>query len=87
MELRDLVKTEEPELWNFFTTAQRDPSLIEQVRGQLLRSSYRLDDTAHDVVLDAAARAAESLGVTDPVTVYQSQESLQAQRVLPVPAR
>lgn len=73
-ELCALVQETEPELWNFFASAPRTSALVEEVRANLLRSAYRLDDSVHVDVLEAAALAAESLGLDDPVTLYQAQD-------------
>lgn len=72
--LRDLVRSTEPELWSFFASSARNQELAEEARRDLLRSAYRLDRSAHAELVDGAALAAERLGVTDPVTLYQAQD-------------
>ena len=77
--LRDILRATEPELWKFFAAAPLIDDLAVEARAYLLRSTYRLDDAVHGDVLAAARESAERLGVTDPVTVYQSREGTSAQ--------
>lgn len=77
--LRDVLRSTEPELWEFFASAPRIDALVQEVRGHLLRSAYRLDDGAHEPVLQLAATAADRLGVREPVTLYQAQSGTAAQ--------
>jgi Zn-dependent protease with chaperone function len=72
--LRDLLKASEPELWSFFAASGRREDVAAEARQELLRSAYRLDRVAHAPLVDAAEVAAERLGVTDPVTLYQAQD-------------
>ena len=72
--VRDLLRSTEPELWSFFAGAASRADLVEEARRELLRAAYRLDRSAHGDLLDAAALAAERLGIDDPVTLYQAQD-------------
>jgi hypothetical protein len=72
--LRDLLRSKEPELWSFFAGSAGRTDIAEEARRELLRAAYRLDRSAHAELVDAAALAAERLGVTDPVTLYQAQD-------------
>ena len=74
-ELRDVVKADEPELWQFFASAPRVSALVEDIREHLLRSAYRLDAAAHADLVAAAALAGERLGLTDPITLYQANDT------------
>lgn len=76
--LRDILRSTESELWQFFASAPHVAGLTTQARAYLLRSTYRLDDAVHGEVLAAAREAAERLGVTDPVAVYQAREGTAA---------
>jgi hypothetical protein len=73
-ELRDLLRSTEPELWSFFASSNRRADLAEEARRELLRAAYRLDRSAHGELVDAAELAAERLGIDDPVTLYQAQD-------------
>ena len=72
--LRDLLRSIEPELWSFFAGSAKRADLAEEARSELLRAAYRLDRFAHADLVDAAALAAERLGIDDPVTLYQAQD-------------
>src|SRR5205814_5452318 len=43
IELRDYLKSEERELWNWFASAQAKADYTENLRLELLKSTYRLD--------------------------------------------
>jgi hypothetical protein len=73
-DLRDLLRSTEPELWSFFASSASRTDLAEEARRELLRAAYRLDRSAHGELVDAAALAAERLGIDDPVTLYQAQD-------------
>lgn len=72
--VRDLLRATEPELWSFFASSASRADLAEEARRELLRAAYRLDRSAHGELVDAAALAAERLGIADPVTLYQAQD-------------
>ena len=72
--VRDLLQTTEPELWSFFASSASRADLADEARRELLRAAYRLDRSAHGELVDAAALAAERLGIDDPVTLYQAQD-------------
>ena len=72
--LRDHLKATEPELWSFFARAGRDRALADEARQELLRLGYRIDGDAHRTLVDAAALAADRIGVDDPVTLYQAHD-------------
>jgi hypothetical protein len=72
--VRDLLRATEPELWSFFASSASRADLAEEARRELLRAAYRLDRSAHGPLVDAAALAADRLGIDDPVTLYQAQD-------------
>ena len=51
------------------------PDAPDELQEALLRSAYRLDPASHAAVHAAAARAADALGVTVPVVIYQFEGS------------
>src|SRR6266481_3765599 len=66
LELRDYLKSHERELWNWFASAQAKADYTENLRLELLKSTYRLDADGHDI----------------PVTLYQAQNSPQLNAAL-----
>src|SRR3954447_26275840 len=63
----------EPELWRWFSSAEASTQHEDEVRQELLKSTYRLDMAAHGEAYAAVARAKEALGVAAAVTLYQVQ--------------
>src|SRR5580704_16261766 len=47
LELRDYLKSEERELWNWFVSAKAKADYTENLRLELLKSTYRLDSDGH----------------------------------------
>src|SRR2546426_12292376 len=75
IELRDYLKSEERELWAWFASAQAQANYTENLRMDLLKSTYRLDADAHADLYQAVAEAKSRLELDIPVTVYQAQNS------------
>src|SRR3954447_12455819 len=63
----------EPELWRWFSSAESSTQHEDEVRQELLKSTYRLDVAAHAEVYAAVDRAKEALALTAAVTLYQAQ--------------
>jgi hypothetical protein len=76
-ELRDYLKSEERELWNWFASAQAKADYTENLRLELLKSTYRLDAEGHPELYEQLAEAKARLQLDIPVTLYQAQNSPQ----------
>jgi hypothetical protein len=76
-ELRDYLKSEERELWNWFSSAQAKANYTENLRLELLKSTYRLDAEGHPELYQSLAEAKARLQLDIPVTLYQAQNSPQ----------
>jgi len=63
----------EPELWRWFSSAQASTQHEDEVRQELLKSTYRLDAAAHPEAYAAVDRAKEALALSAIVTLYQAQ--------------
>ena len=74
-ELRDYLKSEERELWNWFASAQAKADYTENLRLQLLKSTYRLDAEGHPGLYASVTEAKNRLQLDVPVTVYQAPSS------------
>ena len=72
VELRDYLKAEERELWNWFASARSKADYAEQLRVELLKSTYRLDAEGHPDLYQILNHAKELLGLDIPVTLYQA---------------
>jgi hypothetical protein len=67
------LKSEEPDLWKWFSSEKVRAEYADSVRMDLLKSTYRLEREAHPELYLLADRAKESLGLGIPLTLYQAQ--------------
>ena len=81
-ELRDYLKSEERELWNWFSSAKAKADYTENLRLELLKSTYRLDAEGHPELYQSLEEAKVRLQLDIPVTLYQAQNSPQLNATL-----
>ena len=74
-DVRDYLKSHERELWDWFASARAQADHTENLRLELLKSSYRLDAGGHPELYQAVEAAKTRLQLDIPVTVYQAQNS------------
>ncbi len=82
VELRDYLKSQERELWNWFASARAQADYTENLRMELLKSTYRLDADGHPDLFKSAEEAKARLQLDIPVTLYQAQNSPQLNAAL-----
>ncbi|HWQ92414.1 MAG TPA: M48 family metalloprotease [Clostridia bacterium] len=82
VELRDYLKRHERELWNWFASARAQADFTENLRMDLLKSTYRLDAESHRELYEGVKEAKERLQLDIPVTIYQAQNSPQPNAAL-----
>jgi hypothetical protein len=82
VELRDYLKSEECDLWNWFASAKAQADYTENLRMELLKSTYRLDAATHPDLFQAAEQVKQQLQLDIPVTLYQAQNSSQLNAAL-----
>lgn len=82
LELRDYLKSEERELWNWFASAQAKANYTENLRLELLKATYRLDSTGHPELYQTLDEAKGRLELDIPVTLYQAQNTPQLNAAL-----
>ena len=75
VELRDYLKSQERELWSWFASAQAKADYTENLRIELLKSTYRLDSDGHPDLYKTIEEVKERLQLEIPVTLYQAQHS------------
>jgi hypothetical protein len=75
IELRAYLKANERELWNWFASAQAKADYTENLRLDLLKSTYRLDSEGHPELYQGLDAAKARLHLEIPVTLYQAQNS------------
>jgi hypothetical protein len=82
IELRDYLKSEERELWNWFSSAQAKADYTKNLRLELLKSTYRLDADGHPALYQSLNEVKARLQLDIPVTLYQAQNSPQLNAAL-----
>lgn len=73
--VRDYLKANERETWQWFASAQAQADYTENLRLDLLKSTYRLDAESHPDLYKCVDEAKAKLGLDIPVTIYQAQSS------------
>lgn len=82
VEVRDYLKSNERELWRWFSSAQAKADYMEDLRLALLKSTYRLDAESHPELYQSVEEVKSKLGLEIPVTLYQAQQSPEANAAL-----
>ena len=73
--LASTLEQHEPGLWRWFAGDDYGKKYAENVKLELLRATYRLPRESHEKLYAIATEVAQVLGVTVPLTLYQSQGS------------
>jgi hypothetical protein len=76
VELRDYLRSNEPELWRWFASAEVQADFTDSLRRELLKSTYRLDAEGHPDLAQSVLEVKERLQLDIPVTLYQAQNGL-----------
>ncbi len=82
VELRDYLKSQERDLWNWFASARAQADYTESLRMALLKSTYRLDPQGHPEIYAGVEEVKSRLGLEIPITLYQAQTSPQPNAAL-----
>ena len=82
VELRDCLKSRERELWNWFASARAQADYTENLRLELLKSTYRLDAEGHPELYQSVEVAKARLQLDIPITLYQAQNRPQPNATL-----
>jgi len=73
LQIRDFLKREEAEIWNWYRSTKFREDQAESVRFELLKSTYQVDRDSQPAWYEAAEEAAAKLGLDVPLTIYQAQ--------------
>lgn len=73
LQIRDFLKREEAEIWDWYRSTKFREDQAESVRFELLKSTYRVDRDSQSKWYDLAEEAALKLGLDVPLTIYQAQ--------------
>ncbi|MCH8149430.1 MAG: hypothetical protein IH987_15850, partial [Planctomycetes bacterium] len=60
--LRDYLKAEEPEVWEWFASSRSRSEQAEAVRFELLKSTYRIERETQPAMYEAAEAVSQRLG-------------------------
>jgi hypothetical protein len=74
--VRDFLKREEEEVWSWFAAQKLSPKYAEDVRFELLKSTYRVERQDQPALYDVVGQIAGNLGIGAPITIYQAQHPL-----------
>jgi hypothetical protein len=66
------LEKEEPDVWRWARSAESQKDYADTIRRDLLKETYRLDAEGHPELHAHCRVAAERLGVTVPITLYQA---------------
>ena len=75
LEVREYLKSRERELWKWFASAQAKANYTENLRLELLKSTYRLAPEGHPDLYANLNEAKAKLQLDIPVTLYQAQNT------------
>src|SRR5262245_43604610 len=68
------LRSTEPGLWKWFSSDGYGAQYVDCVRFELLRSTYRMPQVAHEKLYAMASEVAAGFGIEAPITLYQAQE-------------
>ena len=71
--IRDYLKTEEADIWQWYSSNQVREERAEAVKFDLLKSTYRVDREEQTALYEAAEEVAAKLSLDVPITIYQAQ--------------
>lgn len=67
------LKTEEADLWKWFSSTRRREERSDAVRLDLLKTTYRLEAASQTRLYNRAEEVSKRFGLTAPMTFYQAQ--------------
>jgi len=70
----EFLKRHERDVWNWFASSRQRASHAEELRFELLKSTYRVDRESQPDLYAAADEVAQKLELTAPITIYQAQD-------------
>lgn len=74
-QIRDYLKEEETEIWNWYCSHRVQEDQAESVRFELLKSTYRIDRDSQPDWYEIADLALSRLNLDVPLTIYQAQHA------------
>lgn len=74
--IRDYLKNQESELWNWYASNRVKDEQADAIRFELLKSTYRIDLDSQPDLYKTASQIARNLELDVPITLYQVQKSV-----------
>src|SRR5688500_2919608 len=74
--LRDFLKLVDGDVWKWFAERRLSPKYADDVRFELLKSTYRIERDSQRSLYEQAEEVARQLGIAAPMTIYQAQNPL-----------
>ncbi|MEX0938806.1 MAG: M48 family metalloprotease [Pirellulales bacterium] len=71
--IRGYLKNEESQIWEWYASNRVRAEQAEEIRFDLLKSTYRIDRKIQPAIYDVADDVAKQLGLAVPTTLYQAQ--------------
>ena len=72
--LVEFLKRHDPDVWSFFDSSQKRSNYAEELKFDLLKSTYRIDRDSQPEFYATADRVSQQLGIAVPITIYQAQD-------------
>lgn len=72
--LFEYFQSRERELWEWYSSETSKQRSAESVRLELLKKTYRMEESEHERLYALGREAREAVGVQAPLTLYQSQD-------------
>lgn len=82
LRLRDYLRSEHEELFQWFRSTEAQSDYRESVELQLLKTTYRMEREGHESHYKLVDEVVAALGLHHPVTLYQAQNSGREQAFL-----
>ena len=73
--VRDYLRTEEKDIWEWYASNRVQKEHAESVRFDLLKRTYRIERESQPALYEHVDQAAAALGVDAAVTLYQAQHA------------
>jgi len=67
------LKRHDPDVWNWFSSSRNQSSHFDELKFDLLKSTYRIERDSQPDLYQTADDVARQLGLAAPVTIYQAQ--------------
>lgn len=73
-QLVDFLREHDPDVWNWFASDRKRRHDAEELRFELLKSTYRLERESQPQLYQVADEVAQAFSISAPVTIYQAQD-------------